>query len=693
MDHPPSSWHQIRGPLGAALKSLHRINWQWRSPLQFITDRGEVIALPSTSPKQLKCKVAEAWRRKLSGYAAERLSLPQGTFLDPTVGRQLLSKLSHPYGTMLNSFLVKPIRTQDRLVKAGYSVSPACALCGQTPDTLNHRLFQCPHSQELRQRRLSAATVQILNDPQQCFPLLLGYRCCPRFTVPRPEGDGHLTFDFWSADSTQTIAEAFTGEVFSDGSASYIGPPQYHTAAWAIVKLHPATAEPIAVLSGPVGQSLPPTSQAAEYVAGLAVAVHCPFATLVHTDFQGLVSLETQTIGEYAHRANYYSGIKLQIRGAAGWTSDKAFVKVKAHQSPDELAPQSREWFLAKGNEAADKAANVARAKLALPSAAEFSEHQQQSAALRELLLYASEALLLWPTPTHGSRRRGLAQTQQPSDQLQTGMLSGLEVLFQGTGPLQGTAGITDCQPSPVSVSEPLQPPQPPSSAALARGASGAGASASSAPSSASSLVASPEARTSTGGPAPRRRIRGKRAAYTAASGHPQISPPSEASESAHPLAASAVPAPPVPPPPAAPVEPARAHGIALHQWSPARIGGRWFCQICFRSSRLTEPPRHERCQGLPFKLTELLASRKGHNLSCCDTPNGIILFCTKCGCMSEGTRLAGLSSPCKNKPQSGKCGRNLSRIALRQHPNPARFGDACVLDPPVFIDSLLGQG
>ena len=148
-----------------------------------------------------------------------------------------------------------------------------------------------------------------------------------------------------------------------------------------------------------------------------------------------------------------------------------------------------------------------------------------------------------------------------------------------------------------------------------------------------------------------------------------------------------------VPPPPAAFAESAPVHGVACHQWSNARVGGRWFCQVCFRSSRLPEPPRKERCRGLPPKLTELLANRQGHNLSCCDTPNSILLFCTKCGCMSESTRLAGLSSPCAKAPQSGKCGRNLSRIAARQHPNPSRVGNDSILHPPVSVDSLLRQG
>ncbi len=274
--------------MGAAFWSLRRINWQWQTPLQFVTDAGEVLPLPTTSPALLKAKVAEAWQRKIATYAAERLGMPEGSELDPTIGIQLIKQLSHPRSTMISSFLVKTIWTQTRLHKAGYDVCTLCPLCKQAEDTLQHRLFRCARTTGLCQSMLSDTTVQILDDPAQSVPLLYGFQLRPGFRVPRPPGLGHHDFDFRRSDPTLSVSEAFTGECFTDGSAALIGPPEFHSAAWAAVKLDATTAQPFAILSGPVGRSLPATSRASEHVAGLALLTHCPRVTEIHTDLQGL---------------------------------------------------------------------------------------------------------------------------------------------------------------------------------------------------------------------------------------------------------------------------------------------------------------------------------------------------------------------------------------------------------------------
>ena len=147
---PPKSWKSVRGPLGATVWSLVRIGWMWLSPFEYRTDQGEIVTLTSTSPKLLQCKVAAAWQRKLTSYAAEQLGLPKGIHLDATVGISLMKTLPHPYSTMVGSYLVKPVWTNNRLAKCGYDVSPLCELCGQATDTLNHRLFKCAHSAPLR---------------------------------------------------------------------------------------------------------------------------------------------------------------------------------------------------------------------------------------------------------------------------------------------------------------------------------------------------------------------------------------------------------------------------------------------------------------------------------------------------------------------------------------------------------------
>ena len=82
------------------------------------------------------------------------------------------------------------------------------------------------------------------------------------------------------------------------------------------------------------------------------------------------------------------------------------------------------------------------------------------------------------------------------------------------------------------------------------------------------------------------------------------------------------------------------------HTWSETRQGGRRICRVCFRTSRLSQPPASEKCHVLRQKLLDLIADRQGYNLACCDFPGGILIFCTKCGGVTEGTRLATLVPP-----------------------------------------------
>jgi hypothetical protein len=47
---PPKTWGDVRGPMGAVLHSLRRIQWQWTGPFEFIRDDGALICLTKQSP-------------------------------------------------------------------------------------------------------------------------------------------------------------------------------------------------------------------------------------------------------------------------------------------------------------------------------------------------------------------------------------------------------------------------------------------------------------------------------------------------------------------------------------------------------------------------------------------------------------------------------------------------------------------
>ena len=101
--------------------------------------------------------------------------------------------------------------------------------------------------------------------------------------------------------------------------------------------------QPTAVLSGPVGQDLPPTSQAAEHCALLAISHHWPQVTRIRPDFTGLLRINSAPPDILFHRYNFYAGVTLCIRGGPAWN--------KSHQDPSQLLdPVERAEAIANGH-------------------------------------------------------------------------------------------------------------------------------------------------------------------------------------------------------------------------------------------------------------------------------------------------------------------------------------------------------
>ena len=72
-------------------------------------------------------------------------------------------------------------------------------------------------------------------------------------------------------------------------------------------------------------------------------------------------------------------------------------LKVPAHVKPAALPPLTHEWYLAVGNDLADRHAKQGALSLAQPSEAERQKWVDETAALRRFLLYAAQALKLFP--------------------------------------------------------------------------------------------------------------------------------------------------------------------------------------------------------------------------------------------------------------------------------------------------------
>ena len=89
------------------------------------------------------------------------------------------------------------------------------------------------------------------------------------------------------------------------------------------------------------------------------------------------------------------------------------FEKVKAHQNVDELQVGTRDWYVAKGNEWADRMATAAAATIPGPSTRELEVYDDTSKRLNRCLRFAAEALSLWAPLAPQTWKKGF---EKPSE-------------------------------------------------------------------------------------------------------------------------------------------------------------------------------------------------------------------------------------------------------------------------------------
>ena len=480
--NPPSNWSQVRGPMGAVLMSLDRIQWRPSdTPLVLVDHHGKPVNLAITSSASLRFQLQQAWQYRLGCHAAERLGCAGDHFNLDTAQQVLLEPdLSPSEKGVLRAFLTSAIWTPSRLSRAGYELpSEACVLCGAPRDDLHHRLFTCPGTACLRTEHLSEAALDYLANVQKSFPIHLGMQRTVRFDRGAPPGLGHLGGIFWSQDPTLSPEQAFAGQTLcTDGACFKNGPKACHVAGWAVCAVN-SLGECTASLYGPVGQDVPHTSPVSEHLAFLALGHACPNPAEICVDYQGLVNINEMAPKDLYDKSSVHAGLRLQIVGSPLWSKSTIVSKVTAHQDPACFEVGSRERQLALGNQRADNLAKAGALLLHQPSSAELEEWAFDSQTLRRFLRYVAKALILWPAPGSGGPRSKrsknkyvLARDKDP--ELKQGCLSGLEVLgpwrLAGGGEeprLQAGEQSEYSPPQPLALdasaspSDPVQPPEP----------------------------------------------------------------------------------------------------------------------------------------------------------------------------------------------------------------------------------------
>jgi hypothetical protein len=146
------NWNAVKGPIGAAILTLHRLGWSMPSPFTVIDDWGEEIALTKVTPTMLADLLKEATYRALEHYVGAQAAAVDEEFIGRRVcvdqiRAQLKSdrKITAEGRAAVLSVTCNAIMTFNRAANSGYLVVDACPMCGRAGDTLRHRIWECTH--------------------------------------------------------------------------------------------------------------------------------------------------------------------------------------------------------------------------------------------------------------------------------------------------------------------------------------------------------------------------------------------------------------------------------------------------------------------------------------------------------------------------------------------------------------------
>ncbi len=262
--------------------------------------------------------------------------------------------------------LLGGVLTRHEAAKRGYEVEDVCELCGERGDHVFHRTFKCEGT---KRAVMAAVPPWFWAEAQRASATDLFWSTA---VVPHP-GDmvppARSDYLSWvhDADGTRGDDPFMHGDIFIDGSCSTSVFRGLQRAAMAIVNLG-TDARPKKVVSVPIWNTLPQTSQSAEFAAFAGVSQVIDGDSIVHGDCRGVLDLAACGVPPRFDGRRKYAGVLLSMQKCpAGLARITSTVKVKAHQNIDAIVDE-RQRRLAIGNNLADAAAKAARARHPQPS-------------------------------------------------------------------------------------------------------------------------------------------------------------------------------------------------------------------------------------------------------------------------------------------------------------------------------------
>ncbi len=366
-------WSRSRGPLSSAMLELHRSGWTAPSPFEWIDDQGVVVQLTATPPallrdmlkasarRQAERLLGTKWAKKDHRFEGKRLCVDAA--MDALArSRTLTAKQKGAF----RSRLLGGTLTRGEAARAGYLIDDVCELCGEVGDHVFHRTYECKGTRDVVR---AALPKWFWEEAQRADPSDLFWTTAamphPADMVPMPRAD----YQAWAfdAEGERSDSAQMSGHAFIDGSCSKSVFRGLQRASIALVQLDD-DARPVKTLSTPVWNTLPQTSQAAEYAAYAALPQVIVADTVAYGDCKGVLDLAARGPVERYSGKRRYAGVLLSMcRHPEGMKRITRTVKVKAHRRIDAISDHLEKW-MAIGNDLADKAAKAARDRHPQPS-------------------------------------------------------------------------------------------------------------------------------------------------------------------------------------------------------------------------------------------------------------------------------------------------------------------------------------
>ena len=356
--------HFDPGPCGVFLSRLHEIQWTWDGNGFLIDHEGIPVHLIDSPIQYLKLRLRQAWERQVGFLMSERKDFGGLGWVDVEASQAPALTSGEDRGIM-RSIQNGTFFTRDKQIHAGKVPSKDCPFCS-APDGLAHRIWDCPHFEDLRGNIPYEVRVFLANQPD-----------CTRLHawMVQSSADAHWRMILHNiAPHPLTVfvqpPDDEVLHIFTDGGCVCPTKPRLRLASWAVVvaSLTDETFLPVAtgLVPGPYHTSLRGEIHAA--IQAFQYAHH----------FRRKFTLWTDNQQVYARVRQYLSGHRVQptpkhadhdlwgrLHGLVLHNRHLLFdvMKVVSHIDPSTVSDPIDKWVLA-GNAAADQLASEALQQL-----------------------------------------------------------------------------------------------------------------------------------------------------------------------------------------------------------------------------------------------------------------------------------------------------------------------------------------